>query len=45
MTAPALMAGDFNRFYSSAARENDWVDTKKPGVYFLRPSWGSAFTA
>lgn len=45
MTAPALMAGKFNRFYSNAARVNDWVETKKSGVYSLRPSWDRAFNA
>lgn len=39
MTSPALLGGGFNRFYSSAARERGWVDTKKGGIYFLRPTW------
>lgn len=39
MTSVSLMGGKFNRFYSNIARENGWVHTTKPGVYFLRPSW------
>ena len=42
MTAPSLLGGKFNRFYSNSSRENDWVETKKPGVYSLRPSWHAA---
>jgi hypothetical protein len=34
-----FMGGEFNRFYSNVARENDWVATSKKGVYKLRPSW------
>lgn len=44
MTAPALMGGEFNRKYSAMARENGWVDTRKPGIYVLRPSWRAAFS-
>ena len=35
-----LMGGmKFNRFYSQQAKDNGWVDTKKKGVYTLRPTW------
>jgi hypothetical protein len=44
MTAPNLLDGKFNRFYSSTAKENGWVNTKKKGLYFLRPSWRQIFT-
>jgi hypothetical protein len=43
MTASNLLDGQFNRFYSNAAKENGWVDTKKPGAYFLRKSWRDIF--
>lgn len=39
MTSPSLLAGKFNRFYSNTARERGWVDTKKAGIYVLRPTW------
>lgn len=39
MTAPSLLDGKFNGFYTSAAKEQGWVSTKKQGVYFLRPQW------
>lgn len=42
MTSPSLLRGKFNRFYSNAARERGWVDTKKAGIYFLRPTWTEA---
>ena len=35
----ALMGMKFNRFYSQQAKDSDWVNTKKKGVYVLRPSW------
>jgi len=35
----------FNRKFTSDAREADWVDTKKPGLYYLRPNWRKALTA
>jgi hypothetical protein len=33
------MLGDFNRKYSSDAKELDLVNTKKQGIYVLRPRW------
>jgi len=39
MTSPSLLGMEFNRFYSGQAKDNDWVDSKKTGVYYLRPSW------
>jgi hypothetical protein len=39
MTSKSLMDGKFNTFYSTTAKENGWVNTKKKGVYVLRPSW------
>lgn len=31
----------FNPAHVSRARDNDWIDTEKTGVYLLRPSWKS----
>ena len=35
----SLLGGDFNRFYSSQAKDKDWVDSPKQGLYVLRPNW------
>ena len=43
MTAPNLLDGRFNRFYSNTAKENGWVNTKKKGIYFVRPAWQDIF--
>lgn len=43
MTAKNLLAMKFNRFYSSQAKDNDWVNAGKTGSYNLRPSWKDAF--
>lgn len=37
-----LLGGDFNRFYSSQARDKDWVYSPKQGLYTLRPKWKDA---
>lgn len=39
MTAKSLMGMEFNRFYAGAAKNNDWVESGKQGLYNLRPSW------
>lgn len=38
----SLLGGDFNRFYSSQARDKDWVYSPKQGLYTLRPKWKDA---
>jgi hypothetical protein len=43
MTAPNLLDGEFNHFYTSSAKESGWVNTAKQGVYVLRPSWKDIF--
>lgn len=43
MTAPNLLDGNFNRFYTNSAKESGWVNTKKQGIYFLRPQWRDIF--
>jgi hypothetical protein len=39
----ALLGGEFNRFNSNSAKERGWVNTKKTGLYFLRPTWKDIF--
>lgn len=43
MTAKGLLGVPFNRFYTSTAKDNDWVHTEKTGLYNLRPSWKKIF--
>jgi len=43
MTASNLLDGKFNTFYSTTAKENGWVNTRKQGVYILRSSWQDIF--
>jgi len=43
MTADGLLGMKFNRKYSAEARENDWVNTEKSGLYYLRPAWKEIF--
>jgi hypothetical protein len=43
MTAKGLLGMKFNRFYSAEAKNNDWVNTEKNGLYHLRPSWKEIF--
>lgn len=33
----------FNRKYPTVAKDNDWVESKRQGVYCLRPSWKEIF--
>lgn len=39
MKSPSLLAIDFSRSYPGRAREYDWVESKKTGVFNLRPGW------
>jgi hypothetical protein len=43
MTRKPLLGMKFNRFYASQARQQDWVELKKKGMYRLRPSWQQIF--
>jgi CHASE2 domain-containing sensor protein len=43
MKAKSLLGMKFNRFYSSQAKDNDWVNAGKTGSYNLRPSWKEIF--
>ncbi len=45
MTAKGLLGVKFNRFYTSKAKDHDWVHTEKSGLYQLRPSWQKIFHA
>jgi len=42
--ASGILGGDFQRMYSTRAKENDWVDCPKKGIYVLRPDWNKAFS-
>jgi len=44
MTAKNLLGMKFNRFYTGEAKDNDWVESKKKGIYSLRPSWRGIFS-
>ncbi len=39
MKSKSLLGMNFNTFYPAEARDKDWVELKKKGVYCLRPSW------
>jgi hypothetical protein len=43
MRSKNLLGMQFNRFYAITAKDNDWVKTKKHGIYSLRPSWKGIF--
>lgn len=34
-----LFSGKINSFYSTQAKSNDWIDSRKKEEYSLRPSW------
>ncbi|MFQ5663677.1 MAG: hypothetical protein ACE5HL_07590 [Terriglobia bacterium] len=40
----SLMGIDFNRFFPSQAKDNDWVESKRKGFYNLRPGWKDIFS-
>lgn len=44
MTAKHLLGLKFNRYFTSEAKDHDWVETKKKGFYNLRSSWKAIFT-
>ena len=35
----SLLEMNFNRFFPAQAKDNDWVESKKKGLYNLRPIW------
>jgi hypothetical protein len=43
MKSQELLGMEFNRSYAVRAKENDWVEAKKHGVYSLRPLWKEIF--
>lgn len=43
MKSATLLGMAFHPSYPGRAIENDWVDSKKKGVYFLRPNWKRIF--
>lgn len=38
----SLLEMKFNRFFPAQAKDNDWVESKKKGLYNLRPGWRDA---
>ena len=38
-----LFGGKINSFYSTQAKSNDWIDSRKKEEYSLRPSWRDIF--
>lgn len=38
-----LFGGEINSFYSTQAKDKDWIDSKKKEEYNLRPSWKEIF--
>jgi hypothetical protein len=43
MTGKTLLGMEFNGFFAAQAREEDWVELKKKGIYALRPDWRRIF--
>jgi len=43
MKSQELLGMKFNRTYAVRAKENNWVEAKKQGVYSLRPLWKEIF--
>jgi hypothetical protein len=35
----SLLGMKFNRFFPAQAKDNNWVESKKKGLYNLRPGW------
>jgi hypothetical protein len=40
-----LLGGKFNSAYPNRAKENEWVDSPKRGIYVLLPRWKGIFLA
>ena len=38
-----IFTSKYASIYATRARGNDWVDTKKSGMYILRPNWNQIF--
>lgn len=43
-SSKSLLGMKFNRFFSTTARENGWVDSRKRGFYRLESSWKDIFS-
>jgi len=39
----SLFEGEFNTYYSTMAKDNNWADSKKHGVWFLVKDWKNIF--
>lgn len=40
----SLFEGEFNTYYSTMAKDNNWADSKKYGIWFLVKDWKSIFS-
>jgi hypothetical protein len=40
-----LVDGKFNRAHTIRAKEHEWVDSPKTGMYVLLPGWKGIFSA
>ncbi|MDP2947459.1 MAG: hypothetical protein Q8N88_05075 [Nanoarchaeota archaeon] len=38
-----LLGGEFNAYYSTTAKDNNWVDSKNYGFWFLTKHWKEIF--
>lgn len=38
-----LLGGKIQKMYATRAKEQDWIDSSKQGVYLLRPKWTEIF--
>jgi hypothetical protein len=43
MQSESLLGVSFHPSYPMRAKENDWVDSKKRGLFILRPRWQDIF--
>ncbi len=39
----SLCGGKFNTYYSTTAKDNNWADSKKYGIWFLTKDWKEIF--
>ncbi len=39
----SLLGGKFNTYYSTTAKDNNWADSKKYGIWFLTKDWQKIF--
>ena len=40
----SLFGGEFNAFYSTTAKDNNWANSEKHGLWFLTKDWKNIFS-